>query len=153
MNSPSDGAIFVGFLTLLGVVLSPIVTGYLNRIHQREAARHAYIDRIVSRLIEVRARLQFFQIAGHDIRLAAEEHLASDEFFKAIWEKAHSEDYKEMQMGFGEAFAIMVSVDIAEIRDKALKVMSPESTEDEKLQGINFALERLGKEYDFFTPK
>lgn len=154
MSSPDNIALIGAFVAVIVAILAPILAGRENRKQEREKARHDYIDRTVTRLIDLRGELQYLQIALHDlINLLNDPNLPGGERLGLVADKMRDPEFQKMEVAFGQAFAIMVSVDIAEIREKAAQVMSPLSSPDAKLQAINFALERLGKEYSFFKPE
>ncbi len=151
MLSADNTALIGAFIAIIIAILTPYLTGRENRRQDREKERHDYIDRTVTRLIDLRGQLQYLQIALHElISILNDPNLPDAERSGLMADKMREPEYQKMEMAFGQAFAIMLSVDIAEIRDKATQVMSPLSSPDAKLQAINFALERLGKEYTFF---
>ena len=132
----TDSAVFVGFLAFLGVVLAPIVTGFLVDQRERRNARHDYIRSIVTALIDLRGELQYLQIDEwklHNKEITFEELKETPRF-------------REMQIAYGKAYAIMISVDIKEIRDIA-NVVTSSTTPDKKNEAIDFALKRIGEEY------
>jgi len=133
------GAVLVGFLAFLGVILAPIATGFLDQKRERRIARHDYIQSVIDRLIDLRAELQYYQLP--------EWHFDRGEV--PFSDLATSPEFRLMQIAFGKAYAIMISVDIKEIRDRASDVMAT-VTPDVKLDAIDFALKRLGEEVGFF---
>jgi hypothetical protein len=138
-----SGAVLVGFLAFLGVVLAPVVTGFLNQEQERRKERHTYILSQVTALIELRAELQYYQLPEWNLKFG-------EGSFSDI---AITEEFRRLQIAFGKAYAIMVSVDIKAIRDKSPDVMSDQKTPSEKLNAIDFALMRLGEEYGFFNKR
>ena len=99
----------------------------------------------------MRGQLQYLQIVLHElIKELSKPGLTEEEKEKVIEGKMNDPLYKEMEQAFGQAFAIMVSVDIASVRERAKDVMEKGLDPNAKLQAINFALEQLGKEYGFF---
>jgi hypothetical protein len=141
--SSTQSAVLVGFLAFLGVVLAPIITNFINQQHERNKERHDYIQGIVTDLINIRGDLQYYQYPDWELRNGVE----------ILSEVVQKETFQKMQIAYGKAYAIMISVDIKEIRDKAPDIMKKESNENPslKLAAIDFALERLGKEYQFFN--
>ncbi len=130
---------------LIGI-LATAFTAQQNRKQDKEKARHAYIDRTVSQLIDLRGELQFHQVQGwYDIV----DEARRKEIIKKYGEPT-AENQKAMEIAFGKTYAIMISVAIEEIRTKAPVVMD-DVDPSVKLKAINEALEILGKEYGFFN--
>lgn len=139
MTPMDSGAVLVGFLAFLGVLLAPIVTSFMNGRQERKKLRHNYILSVVTALIEIRSELQYFQLPGWN--LLNEEIRFSDE--------ATTPEFQQMEIAYGKAYAIMISIDIEEIRNRAPEILAGTSP-DKKLAPIDFALKRLGEEYGFF---
>jgi len=141
MNPNDSTAIWIAVIALLSAVLAPTVTGFLNQQQERKKAHHDYISSIVNALIDLRGELQYYQILEWELRNGA-----------TFAEIAVKKEFQPMQTAFGKVYAIMISVDIKEIRVKAPIVMASieEVMPSAKLEALDFALKRLGEEYDFF---
>lgn len=136
--TPTESAVLVGFLAFLGVVTAPIATSFMGQRQERKNARHDYIRSVVTALIDLRGDLQFSQYPGWKM-LELEEKIE-------IVTLRETPEYQAMEEAYGKAYAIMISVDIKEIRDKA-PIVTDNPNPSKKLEAIDFALKRLGEEY------
>ncbi len=129
-------ALPIAIIALFGTMIAPIITNFFAQRQERQKNRHAYILSVVTALIELRAALQYHQLQ--------EWALISGIKFHDI---SITPEFQNLQFAFGKAFAIMISVDIKEIREKAEIIMDNNNSPDKKLKAIDFALKRLGEEY------
>lgn len=136
MTIEASIAIVVAFIALLGTTLAPIINSVTQLRQEQRKRRHDYILSVVTALIDIRSALQYEQLPQWQIYNDPEK-------FPEI---AITPEFKNSQFSFGKAYAIMISVDIEEIRKKAEIVML-DPDPDKKLKAIDFALKRLGEEY------
>jgi hypothetical protein len=146
----SDGTVLVAIIAFLGVVLSPVIVGFINGVQQKELERHRYIDKNVESLRKLRGELQYCQLAMFDLQdIIYDATLNEKERHSKAKELMHLEIYERMEIAFGNAYALMLSVDVEDIRKRAPDVIAEKSGLQKKLEAINYALGRLGNEYDF----
>jgi hypothetical protein len=157
--SAEQSALLVAIVAFIGVVTAPIITGFVSHDTARREKRHAYIQSLVNSLIEVRSELQFYQKTGWDLRniLVRLNRKFEDptEAFGPESELAalmSSEEFRKMEIAYGRAYSIMISVDIPEIRAKAGEVLNEKNNMNPslKLAAIDFALKTLGEQYEIF---
>jgi len=58
-------------------------------------------------------------------------------------------EYRELEIYIGKAYAIMISVDDSAIRERAQTLLGLERLPEKIVEVIDFALEQLGKRYEF----
>lgn len=63
--------------------------------------------------------------------------------------RVESVEYKEIEANLGRAYAILVSLDDPEIRNRASELLDDRLIPSAKFKVIDFALEQLGKQYKF----
>jgi len=108
----------------LGAIVSNLMNGRLARQQRDEAKRLERLHYLNSRLeliTEIRSKLQYLQ----------------------------GQNDAEREIAYGKAYALMLSTNDDEIAERAKAVMHgkfyPQQNRNEKLDAIDFALQRLGK--------